>query len=131
MKKTQGVTFIGMMLIIACLVILGLLAMRVTPVYLKHYSVTHALKSIQNSNSQALSSEPASNATLIKSNLLKQFEIDDIPEITESNITVKPIENQKMLVNIHYQVVRPFLGNISLLFDFNNSQEVTVERESE
>lgn len=45
------------------------------------------------------------------------------------NITIKPGEHYKLIVIIKYQVTRPFISNISLLFDFTDTQEVTIGRE--
>lgn len=130
MQRMKGLTFVGMLLTMAAVIVLGLLAMRVTPVYIAHYTVTHSLSTLSTLPTTNFSTDdPAENATIIKRSLMKQFEVNGIDDITEANITIQPNEQHQLIVTIKYQVTRPFIGNISLLFDFNDSQEVTIGRE--
>ncbi len=129
MRNMKGLTFIGMLFTMAAVIVLGLLAMRITPVYIAHYTVAHSLSTLATLPTSDFSAEPAENVAIIKRSLMKQFEVNGINDITETNITIKPGEQYKLTVTIKYQVTRPFIGNISLLFDFDDSQEVTIGRE--
>lgn len=129
MQKSKGLTFIGMLFTMTAVIILGILALRVAPVYLEHYAVVRALSSIANLPDTDFTADFASNEIVIKRSLMKQFEIDNVNSITEANITVSPQGTDKQVVTIQYQVIRPFVGNISLLFKFNNAQEVPFGRE--
>lgn len=129
MQKSKGLTFIGMLFTMAAVIILGILALRITPVYLQHYAVVRALDALATSPSTELTGDIAANEVLIKRSLLKQFEIDNVDGITEANISISPPSNDHQTVTIDYQVTRPFIGNMSLLFKFNNSKEVPFGRE--
>ncbi len=128
MRKYSGITFIGMILTMGVVIILGTLAMRVIPVYIEHYTITRALNNLSTISSKEMSSELVENDAIVKRTILKQLEIDNINYITEANITVEPSSENKMTVRIQYQVNRPFIANISLLFNFNDSLEVTLGR---
>jgi hypothetical protein len=129
MQKSKGLTFIGMLFTMTAVIILGILALRIAPVYIEHYSVVRALTSIAKLPNTDITTDLAANETVIRRSLMKQFEIDNVDSITETNITVSPQGEDKQIVTIQYQVIRPFIGNISLLLTFNNSQEVSIGRE--
>ncbi len=129
MQKTKGLTFIGMLFTMAAVIILGILALRVAPVYLQHYAVVRALSALATEPKKDLNAEVGTNEMTIKRSLMKQFEIDNVEDITEANISVAPGNNDTQIITIQYQVTRPFIGNISLLFKFNNSQEVPLASE--
>lgn len=129
MQKSKGLTFIGMLFTMTAVIILGILALRIAPVYLEHYAVVRALGSIKTIPNTDLTADIAANEIVIKRSLMKQFEIDNVDGITEANITLSPLGTDKQIVTIQYQVIRPFIGNISLLFKFNDSQEVPFGRE--
>ena len=129
MKKSKGMTFIGMLFTMAAVIILGILALRITPVYLQHYSVVRALSVLGTMPNQDTSADTDSSEIAIKRSLMKQFEIDNIEDISEANISLAPGHHDTLIVTIQYQVTRPFIGNISLLFKFNDTQEVPLARE--
>lgn len=129
MKKTNGLTFIGMLFTMAAVIILGILTLRIVPVYLQDYAVAHALRALETKSNPEAAADTDLSTTSIKRSLMKQFEIDHIEDVTEANISLTHGNNDKLIVTIQYQVIRPFMGNINLLFKFNHSQEVPLARE--
>lgn len=129
MKHEKGLSFIGMLLAMASVIVLGILALRVTPVYLQHYAVIRALHSLNAMPEKDASGDLSANEMTVRRTLMKQFEIDNVDDVNENNITLTAGESDKLKITIQYQVTRPFIGNISLLFTFNDSQEVPIGRE--
>ena len=76
----KGLSFIGMLFTMAAVIVLGLLAMRITPVYIQHYTVTHSLSTLATLPATDFSAEPAENAATIKRSLMKQFEVNGIDD---------------------------------------------------
>ncbi len=126
MKNTQGMTFVGMLLTMAIVIIGGLLLLRIVPVYIEHYEIKHSLQTLNSLPKEQLSAVPSESEILIKKSLFKQFEVNSINDIKDENIIIKQETDNKMLVTIKYQAIRHFIANISLLFDFEDSQEVTI-----
>ncbi|WP_133128011.1 DUF4845 domain-containing protein [Legionella nagasakiensis] len=123
MDKQKGMTLIGMILTMIIVIMAGVVLMRIVPVYLQHYSVNksiHALNRIPNSE---LSADPSANALLLKSKLLNQFYVNGI-DIPTEKIRITLDRQGKFRVAVTYQVIKPLVGNISLLFNFDESQEV-------
>lgn len=125
MQKIKGLTLMGMLLTMAAVIGVGLFIMQIAPVYIQHHVVVSALRALP-----ALStSEPAILDQTIKKTLMKTLEINGITDINKSNISIEPDGQNQVVVSLQYQVARPFVANISLLFTFNDSQEVAIERE--
>lgn len=130
MNKIKGLSFVGMLLTMAAVIILGILALRITPVYIQHYAVVRALHSLAETPNQDTSAELSANELTVRRTLMKQFEVDNIEDVKDTNITLTAGKaDHLVVVTIQYQVMRPFIGNIRLLFTFNDSQEVPIGRE--
>lgn len=125
MRKMKGLTFIGMLLVMTVVIVFGLLLMRIIPVYIQHYEIVHSLKSLNSLPKDQFENDPTSSAIVLKRMLQKQFEVNSINDINDENISIIPQNENTVKVTIKYQAVRPFISNISLLFNFEDSQEVT------
>ena len=124
MRKHQGMTLIAMLLTMATVVIVGILVMRVVPVYIHHYEVISSLKALNKIPSSEFSADPAANAEVIRTRLIKQFDMNSIYQIKPEQIVIGPSEDGKFNVSVKYQVIVPVVANARLLFDFEANQEV-------
>lgn len=129
MRRTQGMTFIGMLLTMAVVVCLGILMMRITPAYLLHYQITQALDGLTHIPKTEFSADPSTNAELLRSKLLAQLNIDGISEVGNDQIKIAPLNEHTMSVAVDYQLIKPLFFNMSLLFNFHDTKEVTVSDE--
>lgn len=129
MRKQQGITLIGMLLTMAVVVIAGIVVMRVVPVYLEHYAVVTSLASLNKLPPTEFSLDPASNANILRSKLINQLYVNSIESIKPEEIKIIPNGEGKFSISVKYEVTRPLVGNIRLLFDFQASQEVNVSAE--
>ena len=125
MRKYQGMTFIGMLFSMAVVVILAIIAMRVVPVYIEYYSVVESVDSLKRIPASEFSADPAANAALLKEKLVNQLYVNSIT-LPADDIKVVPTGNSSYQVSIKYQVIKPLFANASLLFNFDQSKEVTV-----
>jgi len=125
-QQQRGMTLIGMVLTLATVVIIGVVVIKVVPVYIGQFSVESSLKALNAIPSTEFSSDPAANAGILKSKLLSQLYVNSIESITPQQINVIPNPKGNFDVSVKYQVIRPLVANVSLLFDFEASQEVHV-----
>ncbi|MGQ3888965.1 DUF4845 domain-containing protein [Legionella sp. CNM-1927-20] len=122
MNKQKGITLIGFLLTAIAIVLIGILVMRIVPVYIQNYEVKSSIKALGNIKDD----EPVDAGTL-KQKLMNQLYINGINDIPAENISVTPTDQEnRYLVTVKYDVIRPVISNIKLLFNFNESQEVTV-----
>jgi len=75
------------------------------------------------------SDDPASNAVVLRSRLMNQLDVNRIEDITPDQIIIQPSDENTFSVSIKYKVLKPLVYNMSLLFIFNESQEVKVRAE--
>ena len=127
MKKQAGMTFLGMVFTVAVIVIVGVVIMRVIPVYLQYYSVKQSVYSLDQLPAEDISVNPLVNVRLIKKKLSKQLYVNGI-EIPENEISIKPLKDNKYDVKVTYDEKRSLVGNMSLLFEFDISHEVNLDK---
>lgn len=129
MNKNHGMTLIGMLLTLAVVVAVGITLLRVVPVYIQHFEVVSSVKALNSLPSSDFSEDPASNAAVLRNKLLNQLYVNSIESITPDQILITPDDKGNFTISIKYQVIRPLVANIRLLFDFETSQEVKVSGE--
>lgn len=123
MNKQKGMTFIGMILTLAIVVILGVVVMRVVPVYIQHYSIGQSIHALNRIPQDNLSGVPAANARLLKDKLKNQFYINGV-DVPIEQVKIVPDRKGDFQVFMNYKVIKPLVGNISLLFQFDLTKEV-------
>ena len=118
MKKQRGMTFIGLVLIIAAGLFIGIIAMKLAPAYLEYFNVKNAVTKIGNE---------ASFADMTKKDIGDEFDrsatIDSIEVVQGRDLEVTKDDSGKQIVSIEYQKVVPIVANISVLLDFSASTD--------
>jgi hypothetical protein len=111
--KQTGMTFIGLVLVIAALVCIVLVGVKVTPAYIEYFGVKKIIKKI--------GEEPNFNE-MSKKDIMTMFDkgadIGYVKVIKGSDLI---IENGA--VTAEYQVIEPIVANASVLLDFKASTE--------
>ncbi len=126
MRNQQGMTLIGMLLTLTAVIILGIFLLRVVPVYIQHYSVTSSVKSLNQIPPSEFGYNSAVNVSVLKRKLENQLYVNAVDDLVGKGIKIKPLSQYTYLVTIQYQVTKPLVYNVSLLFDFDVSQEVNI-----
>ena len=112
-SKQKGMTFIGLVLVIAAVMFLAIIGMKVVPAYIEFSSVKNAIKYVAND---------AAFATMSKKEIASAFDksastgyitvIKGADLIIEKNATGN-------VVTADYQVTLPIVANASVLLDFH------------
>ncbi len=106
-KSQKGGSFIGMLIVIAAIVFLGLLGLKVGPAYLEFMNVKSAIK-------RATNSADVTSKKAIADAFDKSARVDNITVVKGSDLVVN-----NGVVSVEYQVVVPIMANASALLDFN------------
>ncbi len=113
MRKQQGMSFLGLVIILAAVLSVVLAGIKVVPAYIEFMSVKKVMKKIAN--------EPNLN-DMTKKEIADEFDrganIDYITVVTGKDIEFSADANGKTVATIEYQVVKPLAGNLSALMDF-------------
>lgn len=124
-QNQKGITLIGFIFTAIVICVFGVLAMRITPVYIKHYEVLHAAKALRSLPKDDLQGPPGQVKYLLHSKLMNQLYVNMIHEVKRKNVNIS-YKRKKYVININYQTERPLIYNIRLLFDFKSSIEVPI-----
>jgi hypothetical protein len=117
MHKQRGITFIGLVFVMATLGLVVVLGMKLMPAYLEYFSVKKAIVKIAN--------EPTFS-TMSKKDIVDEFDrsatIDDIKVVKGSDLEVSK-DDAGPVVTIEYQATVPLIANVSALIDFSTSTD--------
>ena len=116
--KQDGMTFIGLVLIIAMIVFVATIGIKLYPPYVEFLTVKKAISRIASEPSFAEMSPKQ-----IKDSFDKSASIDSIRVITSRDLTIAKGNGGKPVVTAEYQVVVPLVGNLSALLDFIASSD--------
>lgn len=125
MRNEQGITFVGMLLAAAIVMIAGILLMKIVPVYIENYAVKQSIQVLRKIPSTEFSLSTEQNEALIKEKLIRQLEINGLM-VAPDHIFLQPKSPGLYKITVKYQVFKPLIGNINLMFDFVEFEEVDV-----
>ncbi len=123
--KQSGMTFIGLVLIIAMIVFVATIGIKLYPPYVEFLTVKKAINKV--------ASDPAfaeMGPKQIKDSFFKSSTIDNITVINADDLTIGKGSSGKPVVSAEYQVVVPLVGNISALLDFSATSDPNAVIES-
>ncbi len=115
-KRQRGVTFIGWLILLIPVAIMGYVAIRLTPIYLNYMRVA---KSIEETSTELKTEEPSSlTPVLIRAALGKHFDIESItfPDVKDVTVTR---DATGWTMEAKFEDMAPVFGNISMVVDFD------------
>ncbi|MEW6646951.1 MAG: DUF4845 domain-containing protein [Pseudomonadota bacterium] len=121
MKQRQaGLTLVSWMVIIVIAGVLAMGILKLFPVYMEHLGVTSSLDALAADSSLRGSSPPE-----IRAALMKRMEINDVDRVKREDVTIER-DGNAYRVTVTYEVVVPFVHNISFLVNFEDVAEVAA-----
>ena len=117
-RRQQGMTFIGLLFVLAMAGALLYAGIRLAPLYLNYMKVARALAAVA-SESKADNPDPAA----LRTALARQWEIQslDSPDFKEVEITK---EDNGVTMHVSYDDSVPYIGNVSLSVHFERTTKV-------
>ncbi|RMD71218.1 MAG: DUF4845 domain-containing protein [Gammaproteobacteria bacterium] len=118
LKRQEGMTLIGWVIVLAIIGFFTLLAIRLVPLYLEYYSVRGVLHSLEE--------EPL----ITKKSKRQILDLIDrrlfVNGVQNASVRDFQVEKKKgvLKVQLNYQVERPFIGNVYLLVKFHDAIEL-------
>ena len=114
-NKQTGMTFIGLVLVIAAVVFIAVIGIKVAPAYLEFFSIKKIINKI---------GHEANFAQMSKKEIIDEFNnganISYVTVIKASDLIIEK-DDKGNLVKAEYQVVLPIVANASILLDFSAS----------
>jgi len=117
-RRQQGITGLAMALILVMVAFIALIALRLVPIYIEHFSVSSHLTQLL----ADLRKSTMSDKEIIDT-LEKRFDIDDVKHVTKDDITIDR-DGGPIKVKIEYEVRTPAMGNVDMVVSFYDEVEV-------
>ncbi len=117
-QQQTGLTLISWMVVFVFIGIVAMTLIRLFPVYLEHFSVTSSLKSLI-SDQDLRGAGPGE----LRTALMKRMDINDVDRVKSEDVTIQR-DGNVYRINVNYEVVVPFVHNISFLVSFDDTVEV-------
>jgi hypothetical protein len=104
LKQQKGMSAVGWLLLLALIIVIVIPGRKIIPIYINDLKITIALNNLSSDlGAQAGMTSPEK----IKSDLLKRFELQHMPEITADEITVT-----QSLNNYHVRITHQYREKI-------------------
>jgi hypothetical protein len=117
LKKQQGATFLGMVIVAAGLIFVAIIGMKLAPAYIEYVSVKKVLKAMGNDSSlNSMSTKE------VRQSFDKRKSIDNISSVKGEDLVIKK-DGGTTVVTADYQVQKPLMGNVTALLDFHASSD--------
>lgn len=120
MHKQHGMSFVGVVLLLALVASFALLSLKLLPVYLESFKIQTALEGLQ-----ADAEIVAKGKEEVLKALERRFDVDDVEHVNSSNVEIRPRPGG-MLVRVVYEVRGELVGNLDFVAKFDKSVELTA-----
>ncbi len=110
MKKQQGLSFFGFIIIGVFVGVMAVIFMKVVPAYNQYFSIKKTIARLAKENA---GSTPAA----IKDAFSRNAEIGYIEDVKPDDLKSTQVGSVTRIV-VNYEKIVPLLDNVSLLFDF-------------
>jgi len=118
LTKQAGLSLRGLLLVIVATMFCSYIAIRIFPIYLENFSVSSSLQSIVEERITKKSS-PAE----IRQRLMKRLKTNNVGHVKDDHIEISDF-NGLTKIKINYEVKTHFLGNISLVLNFEQEEVI-------
>lgn len=120
-KKQKGITLISLIFILGLIAFFTLLVLKISPIYMNHSKVVHALEVLKNRTDIEKKSKYE-----VWISLQKQFNMNYVYNVKKKDVKITS-RGGYLKVQIVYHVKKQIYGNLSVWVDFDNSIEVGTQ----
>jgi hypothetical protein len=115
LRRQEGMTTLGMIILVAFVGLFAFGGLRLTPVYLNYMKVLGVLNGV---HEEFDSTNPSRNA--IRSSISRRFDVESVSEITASDVIVTSVD-KGYEVRAKYTHIAPFIANVSFSVQFDKA----------
>lgn len=119
-KRQQGASILGWLIILLMVGVLGLASLKLAPVYLEYYSITQIMKNLESDASLKGAAKPE-----VAKAFARRLNISSITSMTSKDYKVKKVKGKRgYVLVVDYEVRKPLLKNLSIVASFRKEAEV-------
>lgn len=113
--RQEGMTTLGLIILISFIGLFAFGFIRLTPVYLNYFKVAGVVE-----GAVSEFDGKGASAGAIRTYVSRRFDIESVSQITARDVTVKAVDGG-FEVRAQYSHKAPFISNINFLVDFDKS----------
>lgn len=118
-QRQQGMTFIGLLCILALVGVIGYAGIRLIPVYLNYMNISRTMQATA-SEFKGETPDPGG----LRRTLEKHWEVEQISSVDWKDIEIVKDENGVTTLHVAYDDSEPYIGNVSLSVHFDKTVKV-------
>ena len=115
LRRQEGMTTLGLIILVAFVGLFAFGGLRLTPVYLNYMKVLGVLNGV---HEEFDGTNPSRNA--IRTSVSRRFDVESVGEITARDVTVTSVD-KGYEVRAKYTHVAPFIANVSFSVQFDKA----------
>ncbi len=115
-RRQRGVTFIGWLILLIPVALLGYVGIRLVPIYLNYMRVAHSVE--QTATEMKTDDVATLTPLLIRATLSKHFDIESIsfPDVKDVSVTR---DGSGWTIEAKFEDSAPLFGNLTIVADFD------------
>ncbi len=118
-RRQQGMTFIGLLCILAMAGVIVYAGVRLVPVYLNYMNI---VKTMETTASEVKGENP--DPGTIRNSLERHWEITTISAVDYKDVEITKDDDGSVSLHVVYDDSEPYLGNVSLAVHFDKTVKV-------
>ena len=111
--RQRGMTAISMAAVVVVVAFMGLIALKLFPIYLENFKVAAHVEEMAKDRDILLESDEQ-----IVDSLMKRLQIDDVTNVTREHVFVERESKTSGILAVEYEVRTTAVGNIDLVVSF-------------
>ena len=115
LRREDGMTTVGLIILVAFVGLFGFAGIRLAPVYLNYMKVLGVVNGVYEEFDGTNASRSA-----IRSSISRRFDVESVGEITARDVSVTSVDGG-FEVRAEYNHVAPFIANVSFSVAFDKS----------
>ncbi len=121
-SRQRGITFLGWVVLLAPLAIVGYAGIRIVPSYLNFLRVSKAIEQTQ----KEYNVNPGSiNREAVRASLEKRFDTDYVEKPKIDEVTIRKTA-EEWIIETEYEEIIPLVANASILLTFSKTATISL-----
>jgi len=121
-SKQQGLTFIGLIFILALIGMIVLSALKVFPVYMEHFSVQTSVETLAD-NPEIKNMSVRKIRTLLN----KKFNMNAVTSVNAGDAKIRK-SGREIVFSLDYEVRKEYIGNVDIVLSFSDEFKIGSDR---
>ncbi len=120
LKRQQGASALGMLVIAMMVLAIGLFALKTGTVYFENWTLKSLLLEME-TDPKLFRASPIK----IKNSLMARIRMNGIYHLTTKNVRIKRVE-QSYQIKVKYSESKPLAGNMKVVMDFEETARIPI-----